>query len=49
MSVDTFCQCNSVAMVQDAATKLYRCVVEILMKDKFENGCGRARGEEVDG
>ena len=24
----------------DAVMKLYRCVVEIKLKDKFEDGCG---------
>ena len=44
LSVDRFCQCYSVATVQDADTQLSRCVLEIKMKAKFEDECGSSKG-----
>lgn len=38
--MDRFCQRNNVTTVQDAVTKLYKCVVEIKMKAHVEDGCG---------
>lgn len=37
-SVDRFCQGHSVRAVQDSVMKRYRCVLEIKMKAKFEDG-----------
>ena len=37
LSVDTFCQHNSMSTVQDTASKLYRCVVEIKIKAEFKD------------
>ena len=39
-----FCQRDTDAAVQDAVTKLYRCVVEIKMKaEEFVDGCGPSK------
>lgn len=46
MSVDRLCHRQSVATVQDAVTRLYRCVVEMKMKAAFKNGCGLSKGAE---
>lgn len=45
--MDRFCQCHSVTTVQDAATRLYRCVVEITMKAECEHKCGPSKGATV--
>ena len=44
LSLVRFCQSNSIATVQDAVMKLYRCVVEMKMKVEFEDGCGPSKG-----
>lgn len=39
-----FCNLNSVAIMQYADVKPYRCVVELKMKVEFENGCCPSNG-----
>ena len=38
--IDTFCQLDSAATMQDAVMQLYRCVVEIKMKVKVGHTVG---------
>lgn len=40
LSLDRFCQYDSVTTVQDIVMKLYSCVVEIKASDEFEDRCG---------
>ncbi len=42
-SADRCCQRSSVTKVQDATTKLRRCVVEIRMQAVFKDGCGLSK------
>ena len=44
VSVDRFYQRDGISTVQDAVTKLYRCVVWNKMEDKMENGWGPGKG-----
>ena len=41
-----FCESDSIVTVQDAITKLFRCVVEIKMKEKVESDVVQARDLE---
>lgn len=34
----TDCKCDNITAMQDTVVKLYRCVVDIKIKVKFENG-----------
>ena len=38
MSAARLCHWDSMTTVQDAVTKLYRCVVDMKMKATFQNG-----------
>lgn len=49
MSVAKFSHCNSITTVQDTVTKLYKSVVEMTMKPKFENGYGPSNGASNSG
>ena len=45
----TVCQRDSIATVQGADMKLYRCVVQIKIKVEVENECGPSKGARCRG
>lgn len=44
LSVDSISECHSVKTMQYGVLKLYKCVVEITVKDEFGDGCGLSEG-----